>query len=33
MFNAENSDIFDILAHISFDLDIKYRKQRAEYAK
>ncbi len=31
MFEAQNSDIFDILAHISFDLDIKVRKQRAEY--
>lgn len=33
MFHAENSDIFDILAHLSFDSDIKYRKERSEYAK
>lgn len=33
MFHAEKSDIFDILAHLSFDSDIKYRKQRSEYAK
>ncbi len=33
MFNAENSDIFDILAHLSFDSDIKYRQERSEYAK
>lgn len=33
MFHAENSDIFDILAHLSFDSDIKYRQERSEYAK
>ncbi len=33
LFHAEKSDIFDILAHISFDADIKYRKERSEYAK
>jgi type I restriction enzyme R subunit len=33
MFHAENSDIFDILAHLSFDCDIKYRQERSEYAK
>ena len=31
MFEAEDSDIFDILAHLSFDTDIKYRKERSLY--
>ncbi len=31
MFHAEGSDIFDILAHLSFDLDIKYRQERYDY--
>ena len=33
MFHAENSDIFDILAHLSFDRDIKYRAERRQYAE
>ena len=33
MFHAENSDIFDILAHLSFDADIKYRAERSKYAE
>jgi len=31
MFEAEDSDIFDILAHLSFNCDIKYRKERSLY--
>lgn len=31
MFEAENSDIFDILAHISFNSDIKFRAERSQY--
>lgn len=33
MFEAENSDIFDILAHISFNSDIKYRAERSQYGE
>jgi type I restriction enzyme R subunit len=33
MFEAEDSDIFDILAHISFNVNIKKRVQRVEYVK
>lgn len=33
MFEAEDSDIFDILAHISFNTDIKKRTQRVAYVK
>ena len=33
MFEAEWSDIFDILAHLSFDSDIKYRSERSIYAE
>lgn len=33
MFEAEDSDIFDILAHLSFDTDIKYRKERSQYGE
>jgi type I restriction enzyme R subunit len=32
VFDAENSDIYDLLAHLSFNLEIKTRKQRAENA-
>lgn len=31
MFEAEKSDIFDILAHISFNSDIKFRAERSQY--
>lgn len=31
MFEATDSDIFDILAHLSFDSDIKYRSERSIY--
>lgn len=31
MFEATDSDIFDILAHLSFDNDIKYRSERSIY--
>ena len=31
IFNAQDSDIFDVLAHISFESDIKYRKERSKY--
>ncbi len=31
IFEAEKSDIFDILAHLSFNLDIKYRQERSKY--
>jgi len=33
MFEAENSDIFDILAHISFNANIKQRVERVAYVK
>lgn len=33
MFEADDSDIFDILAHISFNSDIKKRVQRVAYVK
>ncbi|OIO77127.1 DEAD/DEAH box helicase [Candidatus Gracilibacteria bacterium CG1_02_38_174] len=33
MFEAENSDIFDILAHLSFNADMKYRTERKEMAE
>lgn len=33
MFSAQDSDIFDILAHISFNSDIKKRVQRVAYVK
>ena len=33
IFEAQDSDIFDILAHISFNEDIKYRTERVEYWK
>lgn len=33
MFEAEKSDIFDILAHISFNSDIKFRAERSEYGE
>jgi type I restriction enzyme R subunit len=33
MFEAEDSDIFDILAHISFNANIKKRVQRVEYVR
>lgn len=29
MFEADSSDIFDILSHLSFDSDIKYRSERS----
>ena len=29
MFEAEESDIYDVLAHLSFNLDIKTRSERA----
>ncbi|RTL01873.1 MAG: DEAD/DEAH box helicase [Proteobacteria bacterium] len=32
VFDAENSDIYDLLAHLSFNLEIKTRHQRAESA-
>ncbi len=32
MFEAENSDIFDILAHLSYGADIRYRTERSELA-
>lgn len=32
VFDAENSDIYDLLAHLSFNLEIKSRKERAENA-
>ncbi len=31
IFEAEDSDIFDVLAHLSFDSDIKYRSERSIY--
>jgi len=31
MFNAENSDIFDILSHVSFDSLMKIRKERSQF--
>lgn len=33
MFMARDSDIFDILAHLSFDSDIKYRSERSIYGE
>lgn len=33
MFEAQDSDIFDILAHISFNADIKKRVERVAYVK
>jgi len=33
MFSAQDSDIFDILAHISFNADIKKRTERVAYVK
>lgn len=33
MFEAQDSDIFDILAHISFNTDIKKRVERVAYVK
>lgn len=33
MFEAENSDIFDILSHLSFNNDIKYRIERKQMAE
>lgn len=33
MFSAQDSDIFDILAHISFNSDIKKRVERVVYVK
>ncbi len=33
MFEAENSDIFDVLAHLSFNTDLKYREERKEFAE
>ena len=33
VFDAENSDIYDLLAHLSFNLEIKTRQQRAENAE
>lgn len=33
MFEAENSDIFDVLAHISFNADIRYRQERRDMAQ
>jgi len=33
MFHAQNSDIFDVLADLSFDSDIKYRQEKSDYAK
>lgn len=33
IFEAENSDIFDILAHLSFEVDIKYRSERYVYGE
>ena len=32
MFGAKDSDIFDILAHLSFDEDIKTKSERAQWA-
>lgn len=33
MFEAEDSDIFDILAHLSFNSDILYRRERRQMAE
>jgi len=33
MFEAENSDIFDILSHLSFNSEIKYRVDRKHDAE
>jgi type I restriction enzyme R subunit len=33
MFEAKDSDIFDILAHISFNTDIKKRVERVAHVK
>ncbi len=33
MFEADDSDIFDVLAHISFNTDIKKRTERVAYVK
>lgn len=33
MFEASDSDVFDILAHLSFDSDIKYRSERSIYGE
>lgn len=32
MFDAENSDIFDVLAHLSYRTDIRYRTERRDIA-
>ncbi len=32
MFEAENSDIFDVLAHLSYGTDIRYRTERRDIA-
>lgn len=32
MFDAENSDIFDVLAHLSYGTDIRYRTERRDIA-
>lgn len=33
LFDAEDSDIFDILAHLSFETDIKFRSERSFYGE
>lgn len=33
IFEAENSDVYDILAHLSFDSNIKYRSERSIYGE
>lgn len=33
MFEAEDSDIFDVLAHLSFNAEIKYRTERRQIAE
>lgn len=33
IFQAQESDIFDILAHLSFESDIKYRTERSHYGE
>ncbi len=33
MFDAEDVDVFDILAYISFNTDMKKRQERADYVR
>jgi len=33
LFEAQESDIYDVLAHLSFESDIKYRSERSHYGE